>query len=107
MSNKTSIQFFSEIPELKLLKDVEEPSSDWMSRITACTNQRPEKLNWRRRAQIYLENLFDLLYLPKPALSIPVLLLTGLLVAQLIPDTSPSSVQTTLFDTLLTGGRKI
>lgn len=75
-------QFDSEIPLLKFAQPVAALSDDFIYRVM---KEAPEKTTVASvfvRIGARVRNLFELIYLPRPMISVPLLLILGLLLAQ-------------------------
>lgn len=99
-------EFFTDIPALSCLNDVPAPSRTFLNRIVESIDRPPKRTHqWLHNVVSFLDDVFALILVPKPALSLPVILLLGV-AATMVFDSTTSSPTSAYFDTLLTGGRR-
>ncbi len=83
MNKKNKQEFTEAIPDLLQLDSVPEPSSDWLANAL---DQLPKQKK-RNVLTLFMQQLFELLYLPKPSVAVPLLICAGILSAQLLANT--------------------
>ena len=97
-------QFDAEIPLLTFGRRFQRPSDDFIRRIDANAPNKTIVLPVVVSVAARIRNFFELMYLPQPVVSVPLLLILGLLMAQaglLLDDVGQAS----FFGEFLTGGK--